>query len=137
MLAAFAVDPQPWCAAPEVGEGGGRGLWSVPGHGTQHGLVRGASPATRAGCPAGTMPLHREAVPEFCFIVPSSPIPAKAVPAGDGWVHEVKFDGYRVQVHKLGSKVVLYSRNGHDFTDRFPSIAQLLRAGQSGSARRR
>jgi len=60
------------------------------------------------------------------FIQPCSPIRAKEVPAGDGWVHEVKFDGYRVQAHKIGSRVVLYSRNGHDFTDRFPSIAQLL-----------
>jgi hypothetical protein len=33
------------------------------------------------------------------------------VPTGDGWVHEVKFDGYRVQAHKLGSRVVIYSRN--------------------------
>jgi len=38
----------------------------------------------------------------------------------------VKFDGYCVQVHKVGSRVVIYSRNGHDFTERFPSIAQLL-----------
>ena len=59
------------------------------------------------------MPLHPEAVPEFCFIVPCSPISAKAVPAGDGWVHEVKFDGYRVQIHKVGSRIVLFSHNGH------------------------
>ena len=32
---------------------------------------------------------------------------AKNVPAGDGWLHEVKFDGYRVQAHKAGSRVVL------------------------------
>ena len=38
----------------------------------------------------------------------------------------MKFDGYCVQVHKVGSRVVIYSRNGHDFTERFPSIAQLL-----------
>ena len=42
------------------------------------------------------------------------------MPAGDGWLHEVKFDGYRVQAHKVGSRVVIYSRNGHDFTERFP-----------------
>src|SRR5262249_20784531 len=60
------------------------------------------------------------------FIQPCSPVTAKSVPAGDGWVHEVKFDGYRVQVHKMGSRVIIYSRNGHDFTSRFPSIAQLL-----------
>src|SRR5215467_14491814 len=72
------------------------------------------------------MPLHHEAVFEFRFIQPCSPIRAKAVPAGDGWVHEVKFGGYRVQAHKVGSRVVVYSRNGHDFTERFPSIAQML-----------
>jgi hypothetical protein len=72
------------------------------------------------------MPLHPEAVPEFHFISPCSAIPDKAVPAGDAWLHEVKFDGYRVQAHKVGSRVIMYSHNGHDFSDRFPSIAQLL-----------
>jgi bifunctional non-homologous end joining protein LigD len=42
-------------------------------------------------------------------------------------VHEVKFDGYRVQAHKVGLRVVLFSRNGHDFSERFPSIVQELR----------
>jgi len=41
-------------------------------------------------------------VTAFRFIPPCSPIRAKEVPAGDGWVHEVKFDGYRVQAHKVG-----------------------------------
>jgi len=65
-------------------------------------------------------------VTAFRFIPPCSPIRAKEVPAGDDWLHEVKFDGYRVQVHNVGSRVIIYSRNGHDFTERFPSIAQLL-----------
>src|SRR5262245_9780008 len=72
------------------------------------------------------MQLHPEAVSEFRFIPPCSPIRSKEVPAGDGWLHEVKFDGYRVQAHKVGPRVIIYSRNGHDFTKRFPSIAQLL-----------
>jgi bifunctional non-homologous end joining protein LigD len=59
------------------------------------------------------------------FIQPCSPVTAKSVPAGDGWLHEVKFDGYRAQVHKVGSRVIIYSRSGLDFTERFPSIAQL------------
>src|SRR5215469_10499629 len=71
--------------------------------------------------------IHAASVSEFLFIQPCSPIRAKTVPAGDGWVHEVKFDGYRVQAHKLGSVVALFSRNGHDFTERFASIAALLR----------
>jgi bifunctional non-homologous end joining protein LigD len=60
------------------------------------------------------------------FIQACSPIRAKEPPAGDGWLHEVKFDGYRVQAHKVGSRVVIYSRSGHDFNERFPSIGQLL-----------
>jgi bifunctional non-homologous end joining protein LigD len=72
------------------------------------------------------MQLHLEAVSELRFIPPCSPIRAKEVPAGEDWLHEVKFDGYRVQAHKAGSRIVIYSRNGHDFTERFTSIAQLL-----------
>ena len=49
------------------------------------------------------------------------------MPVGDGWQHEVKFDGYRVQVHKTGKVVTIYSRNGHIFTPRFETIAYLLR----------
>ena len=56
----------------------------------------------------------------FRFIQPCSPLCAEEVPAGDSWVHEVKFDGFRVQAHKVGSRVVIYSCNGHDFTERFP-----------------
>ena len=43
----------------------------------------------------------------------------------DGWLHEVKLDGYRVQAHNVASRVIVFSRNGHDFAERFPSIAQL------------
>jgi bifunctional non-homologous end joining protein LigD len=93
----------------------------------QDAAIRTIRKATRPGCPAGAMPLHAVLVSEFRFIPPCRPIPAKAVPAGDGWVHEVKFDGYRVQAHKMGSRVVLFSRNGYDFTERFASIAALLR----------
>jgi ATP-dependent DNA ligase len=76
----------------------------------QDAAIRTIRKATRPGCPAGAMPLHAVLVSEFRFIPPCRPIPAKAVPAGDGWVHEVKFDGYRVQAHKMGSRVVLFSR---------------------------
>jgi bifunctional non-homologous end joining protein LigD len=61
------------------------------------------------------------------FIPPCCPIPAKAVPTGDAWLHEVKFDGYRVQIHKAGRNVTIFSRNGHVFTQRFETIAYMLR----------
>jgi hypothetical protein len=63
----------------------------------------------------------------FHFIQPCNPVTAKSVPAGDDWVHEVKFDGYRVQAHKVGSRVILFSCYGHDFTERFAAMAQLPR----------
>jgi ATP dependent DNA ligase domain len=43
-------------------------------------------------------------------------------PAGDGWLHEVKFDGYRCQLHKTVDDVVIFSKNGREFTNRFPGI---------------
>ena len=50
------------------------------------------------------------AVPEFHFIEPCSPVSAKAIPRGPDWLHEVKFDGYRVQIHKAGKDVAIFSR---------------------------
>jgi hypothetical protein len=44
--------------------------------------------------------MHTPPVSEFRFFAPCSPIPA-----GDGRVHEVKFDGHRVLAHELGSTV--------------------------------
>src|SRR5262245_3382850 len=48
----------------------------------------------------------------------------KEPPTGFGWTHEVKFDGFRIQIHKDGTDVALYSRNGHDFTSRYPGLAR-------------
>jgi bifunctional non-homologous end joining protein LigD len=61
------------------------------------------------------------------FIVPCQPTLRKEPPAGDGWVHEVKFDGFRIQVHKDGKDVALFSKGGADWTRRYPSIAEGVR----------
>jgi bifunctional non-homologous end joining protein LigD len=66
-------------------------------------------------------------VSAFQFIAPCSPVVAPAVPAEATWQHEVKFDGYRIQVHKVGKDVVIFSRSGHDFTSRFADLAYVLR----------
>ncbi|MGH6829461.1 MAG: DNA ligase D, partial [Rhizomicrobium sp.] len=47
-------------------------------------------------------------------------------PAGAGWIHEVKFDGYRIQARIEKSEAVLFTRKGLDWTRRFPEIAQAL-----------
>jgi len=49
-----------------------------------------------------------------------------AVPEGDGWLHEVKFDGYRCLAAVGGGKVRCYSRSGLDWTDKFASVAEAL-----------
>jgi bifunctional non-homologous end joining protein LigD len=44
-------------------------------------------------------------------------------PPGSGWVHEIKFDGYRMQFGIGGGRAVLRTRSGLDWTDRFPEHA--------------
>lgn len=56
---------------------------------------------------------------EFCL-----PTAAKVVPDGPDWIHEVKYDGYRLRVERSGKVVSLITRNGHDWTKRFPWIVE-------------
>src|SRR3954471_4919428 len=46
-------------------------------------------------------------------------------PTGAEWIHEVKFDGYRMQVHVEGGRARFYTRSAHDWTDRFPYLGVL------------
>ena len=43
-------------------------------------------------------------------------------PSGAGWAHEIKFDGYRMQLRTVGGKATLLSRKGRDWSDKFPEI---------------
>ncbi len=43
-------------------------------------------------------------------------------PAAKGWVHEIKFDGYRIQVAVGGGKATVRTRKGLDWSDRFPEL---------------
>jgi bifunctional non-homologous end joining protein LigD len=45
-------------------------------------------------------------------------------PEGPEWVHEAKLDGYRMQLHVRDANTIFYSRNGLDWTSRFPEIAK-------------
>jgi bifunctional non-homologous end joining protein LigD len=62
------------------------------------------------------------------FIEPCLPSPAERPPVGPGWVHEIKHDGYRLMARRDGAGVRLLTRNGHDWTLRFPLIAQAVGA---------
>src|SRR5262245_44395050 len=60
------------------------------------------------------------------FIPPCHPTPASKPPTGSGWLHEVKWDGYRAQAHLADGTATVYSRNGHDWTRQFAPIAIAL-----------
>src|SRR5262245_58242800 len=51
----------------------------------------------------------------------------KTPPTGDRWVHEIKYDGYRIGCVISKDRVRLISRNGNDWTHKFPSIAEAAR----------
>jgi bifunctional non-homologous end joining protein LigD len=57
------------------------------------------------------------------FVDPCIPSRAPKPPSGPDWVHEVKHDGYRLIVRRDGETVRLFTRRGHDWTDRYPAIA--------------
>ena len=57
------------------------------------------------------------------FIKPQLATLKTKAPKGDLWLHEIKYDGYRVQVHVNSGRKKVYSRNGLDWTKRFSVIA--------------
>ena len=56
------------------------------------------------------------------FIEPCQPSKVARPPFGPLWVHEIKHDGYRLMVRRDGARVRCFTRNGHDWADRFPAI---------------
>jgi ATP-dependent DNA ligase len=58
------------------------------------------------------------------FIPPCLPSRADRPPSGPGWVHEIKHDGFRMMIRRDVAGVRLLTRNGHDWTDRYPLIAE-------------
>ena len=67
------------------------------------GAVRGSVPENQA--------------PQLCKLTEAPP------PAGQGWVSEIKFDGYRLLAHVQNGHPRLITRNGHDWTDRLLAVA--------------
>ena len=58
------------------------------------------------------------------FVIPCRPIVASKPPSGHGWAHEVKHDGYRLQIHIRDGRVRLYTMNGADWSKRYPLIVE-------------
>ncbi len=56
---------------------------------------------------------------DFCL-----PTRATHVPSGPDWLHEIKYDGYRLRLERDGERVRLITRGGYDWTKRFPWIVE-------------
>jgi ATP-dependent DNA ligase len=59
---------------------------------------------------------------QFCL-----PTRATAVPSGPDWLHEIKYDGYRLRVERDGDRVRLITRGDYNWSDRYPWIVEAAR----------
>jgi bifunctional non-homologous end joining protein LigD len=57
------------------------------------------------------------------FVPPQLASLGSKPPAGDNWLHEIKYDGYRLQIHLDKGRVTIRTRTGLDWTKRFSAIA--------------
>jgi bifunctional non-homologous end joining protein LigD len=88
--------------------------------------ARSANRATTSrSTPAAKQPSKGKkvsALPDF--VAPQLCISVDRPPAADGWCHEIKFDGYRVQLRVEGGEAALKTRKGLDWTKKFQAIAK-------------
>ncbi|MBV8978074.1 MAG: DNA ligase D [Alphaproteobacteria bacterium] len=82
---------------------------------------RSAAPKLRAMPSRSTVHMPDFIAPELCQ-------PLERPPAGSGWGHEIKFDGYRMQLRVEDGKATLKTRKGLDWTVKFSAIAQAAKA---------
>jgi bifunctional non-homologous end joining protein LigD len=68
------------------------------------------------------------------FVAPELATLRSEVPGGDTWLHEIKYDGYRILARKAGNEITLFSRSGLDWTVRFPAIAKAMESFPAKSA---
>jgi bifunctional non-homologous end joining protein LigD len=122
-----AKELKSWTNPPRNGEGdhaqhGGGGV--VPGSAPPPPRAKGARSPSPGGARGG---------------LPSFRAPQKAtlvdhVPAGSGWIHEMKYDGYRCELALGGGRAKIYTRTGLDWSDKFPEIVEAARGIEAGSA---
>jgi bifunctional non-homologous end joining protein LigD len=65
------------------------------------------------------------AAPDYA---PQLATPVKHAPEGDEWLHEIKYDGYRIGCRIRDGRAALISRDGKDWTTAFPEIAAAAEA---------
>ncbi len=69
---------------------------------------------------------RKAAMPEF--VSPQLATLVDKPPSGDAWIHELKFDGYRLICHLNGRDIRFWTRNQKDWTAKFASVAKAVKA---------
>ena len=91
-----------------------------------NGKAKAATSKSKAPTPAAK-PTRRKAKAAFPdTLSPQLATLVEAPPAGD-WLYEIKFDGYRMLTRIQGDDVRLFTRNGHDWTERLPELVKALK----------
>lgn len=103
----------------EVGEDPAGDVWSTDERPAKGRNPRDAKSKPKAPGAKTVRTAKAESEPLPRFVEPCLATLQNKPPAGDQWLHEVKFDGYRLQARISGGKVRLYTRTGLDWTDRF------------------
>jgi bifunctional non-homologous end joining protein LigD len=78
--------------------------------------------AATGGSAAQVPGARRAALPKF--VQPQLATLVSQAPAGEAWLHEMKYDGYRILARLHHGRVRLLSRNGRDWTNNFPTVAE-------------
>ena len=92
------------------------------------GLARnsGTAPARKVARKSAIVGVSKAPLPGF--VQPMLATLTKSPPTGDRWLHEIKFDGYRLQAHIENGAVTLWTRGGLDWTHKFgAAVAEALR----------
>ena len=112
-----------------------KALHGTAGSGEQRvGKRSAASPVTGKGKSSGSERSPRRegdkaaAVALPAFVAPQLASLVAEVPPGEGWVYEIKYDGYRLMSRLRSGKATLFTRNGHDWTSKLPQLAKALGA---------
>ncbi|KWS39715.1 DNA ligase D [Pseudomonas syringae] len=91
-----------------------------------NGKAKASTSKSKAPTPAAK-PTRRKAKSAFPdTLSPQLATLVEAPPAGD-WLYEIKFDGYRMLTRIEGDDVRLFTRNGHDWTERLPELVKALK----------
>lgn len=96
-------------------------------------VARGRTPTGRPGSNSSAIPgkqpmRGRHVISIPTFVEPQLALLVEKPPEGGGWGHEIKLDGYRLQLRVAGGRAVLKTRKGLDWTAKFPALAEAARS---------